>query len=332
MNKNKSNKKKGFTLIEMLIAVLMLSILVAIAVPTYMRSVEKSRTYDPINTLKSIAKAEQIQKHGLGKYTNQTQDLVLELRDYSTGNTVVGDTFQSQFFDYKVYGEDEAAATATRKSSNPDDVYELSVDYGTGELFCRPATNKTCIDLNLEEGRKYGEPDWEICNTNTMDESWSSAFNVSLYNASSEGKATSCQMRVNNKTGVTDFDFCFDNMYQMKYAQTKGGAGFYDHFLCTKGYISEEDKEGIIFIGKNAMNGGTKAYIKNDGGILKISCYTKSNVDDTCRDGQRQITFWGDTAGSPSVNATCKKFNSENKCTQCTGTGCSLITDRVFPF
>ena len=169
MNKKKNNKKNGFTLIEMLVAVLILAILVAIAVPTYFRAVEKSRTSDPINTLKSIAKAEQVQRLRVGEYTNQAQDLDLELRDYPAGNTVAGDTFQSQYFDYKVYGEDEGAATATRKSTNPDDVYELSVDYSSGEIFCRPATHKTCIDLQLEEGQVHGRPVFDTHNIQDWD-------------------------------------------------------------------------------------------------------------------------------------------------------------------
>ena len=104
-------------------AVLILSILVAIAVPLYTRAVERSRTSDPINTLKSIAKAEQVQRLRVGEYTNQTQELDLEVREYPAGNTVAGDTFEGQYYTYKVYGEDEAAATATRKTTNPDEEY-----------------------------------------------------------------------------------------------------------------------------------------------------------------------------------------------------------------
>lgn len=157
MSKSIIKNNKGFTLIEILVAVLILAILVAIALPTYNRAVERSRTSDPVNTLKSIAKAEQVQRLRAGEYTNELPKLDLQLTDYPAGNTVVGDTFEGQYYSYKVYGEDEAAATATRKGTNEgeEDFYELSVDYGTGELFCRPATNKTCMDLGLEEGRDH---------------------------------------------------------------------------------------------------------------------------------------------------------------------------------
>lgn len=160
----KKKKNRGFTLIEILVAVLILSLLVAIAVPSYMRAVERSRTSDPINTLKSIAKAEHVQKLRVGEYTNQTQNLDLELRDYPAGNTVAGDTFEGQYYTYKVYGEDEAAATAGRKTTDEADFYELSVDYGTGEIFCRPATHKICMDLGLDEGQPHGKPVYDTRN------------------------------------------------------------------------------------------------------------------------------------------------------------------------
>ena len=158
----KKNKKrnKGFTLIEILVAVLILAILVAIALPTYNRAVERSRTSDPINTLKTIAKAQQVQKLRTGEYTNQAQNLDIQLTDYPEGDIVTGDTFDNQYFDYTIYGEDGAAARAIHKSKE----YELSVDYGTGEIFCRPEDHKICMDLGFEEGRDFVNwPQQEDC-------------------------------------------------------------------------------------------------------------------------------------------------------------------------
>lgn len=156
-NKDKKNKKKGFTLIEIVVVVLIIGVLAAISVPAYFRIMEKSRTPEPLNTLASVAKAEQIRKLDKGEFTEKVQDLDLHLEDFPEGNAVEGDSFESKFYSYKLYGEDEKAATATRKTEKEDDKYELSVDYTTGELFCRPAENKTCKDLGLAEGREFGE-------------------------------------------------------------------------------------------------------------------------------------------------------------------------------
>ena len=216
-------------------AVLILSILVAIAVPLYTRAVERSRTSDPINTLKSIAKAEQVQRLRVGEYTNQTQELDLEVREYPAGNTVAGDTFEGQYYTYKVYGEDEAAATATRKTTNPDEEYVLSVDYGTGELFCRPAENKICIDLGLDEGRDFSPPKWETC-AGQVNALWRNNFSA---NEDKEGKVSSCQVRVSKDGKQTEFDMCFSSGNSIK------GFGYQNMPLngrCVRGTFSGDNK------------------------------------------------------------------------------------------
>ncbi len=168
-NKDKKNKKKGFTLIEILAVVLIIGILVAIAVPTYQKAVEKSRTPEPLTTLKSIAKAEQLRKLAQGSYSDNVQDLDLHLTDFPEGNPVFGETFESKFFTYKLYGEDDAVATAKRRIDKEEDVYELSVDYGTGEIFCRPEGHYICLALGLDVGQDYERSVFDINNVQDWD-------------------------------------------------------------------------------------------------------------------------------------------------------------------
>ena len=165
--KNKKINKKGFTLIEILVAVIIIGVLAAIALPSYMRSMEKSKAANPIANLSTIARAQKAYKFGTNHYTSNVSNLDVSLKNEPNGEDATGSTFESENFTYKVYGDDKAAATATRKNVSEDDRYELSVDYDTNKIYCRPAQNRTCIDLNLEEGQDYNsqedDGDWQNC-------------------------------------------------------------------------------------------------------------------------------------------------------------------------
>ena len=187
MKNNKKNKKKGFTLIELLVVVLIIGVLVAIALPSYMRSVERSRATGPMTNLGSIAKAQKSYRMGTEHYTDNVGNLDISLKDESNGEDATGNTFESEFFTYRVYGDDKAVAIATRKDVSDDKKYELSVDYGTNQIYCRPVENKTCIDLGLEEGQDYTSdgPAWENCL-------------YALYAPYRDGNLSSCYRRENN--------------------------------------------------------------------------------------------------------------------------------------
>ena len=166
MKNKKNNKKRGFTLIEILVVVLIIGVLAAIALPSYMRSVERSRAAGPMTNLGSIAKAQNRQRLATMHYTDNVGNLDISLKDETNGEDATGSTFESEFFTYKVYGDDKAVATATRKDVSEDKQYELSVDYNTNKIYCRPIENKTCIDLGLEEGQDYADSDdgdWQNC-------------------------------------------------------------------------------------------------------------------------------------------------------------------------
>lgn len=147
MDKRKK-KKKGFTLIEMLVVVLIIGILATIAFPSYTKAVEKSRAREAVQVLSTISLGEQREKLARYKYTNEVDKLDLAYTNFSDGSKATGSTFDGEFFDYTVFGEDRQAAFAQRNNNE----YTLSVDYLTKEIFCRPSSHFVCQELGVLEG------------------------------------------------------------------------------------------------------------------------------------------------------------------------------------
>ena len=192
---NNKNNEKGFTLIELLVVVLIIGILSSIALPSYTRAVEKSRTANPLANLSAIAKAQKVRKLATYHYTNNMNNLDISLTDELTGERATGDGFNTEYFSYKVYGDDRAVATATRRNASGEKQYELSVNYDTDQLFCRPATDKTCMDLNLAEGQDNSQVPWNNCSS-SMDH-----MGISCYTRDNDG------VTENARCGYTFWDY-----------------------------------------------------------------------------------------------------------------------------
>ena len=92
---------KAFTLVEMLIAVLIITILSGMAVPNYMRSVEKARSTEAMQLIKSINDA----AYGYAAEHNACPPKFSRLMVDIPKSTSVSDTsFQSNGFTYYLNG------------------------------------------------------------------------------------------------------------------------------------------------------------------------------------------------------------------------------------
>jgi len=121
-----NKKNKGFTLLEMLVVVFIIGILAAIAIPSYRKSVEKSKATETFEILANIRNRQEELKHlAIGKnrdYTTSFSDLgeVIAGVPAPTNNT---NTISTKYFDYTLYGNGQPSsdtnlyyAAAVRKS------------------------------------------------------------------------------------------------------------------------------------------------------------------------------------------------------------------------
>ena len=68
-------RTKGFTLIEVMIALVIMSILTAISYPAYINHVEKAKCTDAVGTLLTIATKQEKYHYNAGTYTDDMTDL-----------------------------------------------------------------------------------------------------------------------------------------------------------------------------------------------------------------------------------------------------------------
>ena len=155
-----SDDRKGFTIIELLVVVLIIGILAAVAVPQYQKAVEKSRVVSALAILSAAEKGldAYILEHGFvsDKYLLQNKpDIELDIDVQSPLNCPQGGRFLDWCYDdnYVFHGEcfsDYCAVWATRISANEGD------DQWSGDRYILTTTKRngenkwerTCSNIN----------------------------------------------------------------------------------------------------------------------------------------------------------------------------------------
>jgi len=79
--KNLTDMKKGFTLVELIATVIVLSVLIAVAVPRFTFVLEKARAGEGMHLLEVLRQAQEVYKQETGGFTNDITQLDVTIPD-----------------------------------------------------------------------------------------------------------------------------------------------------------------------------------------------------------------------------------------------------------
>ena len=134
----------GFTLIELLVVVLIIGILVAIALPQYQLSVEKANIVKVLTAGKAISQAEEAYYLANEKYTDNLQDLNLDI-SIPSGYTL------------SMYAENKIQFNRNQGQYQYQILFNLNKRNAKGSIYCFAYQTSPQISINL--CKSFGTPD-----------------------------------------------------------------------------------------------------------------------------------------------------------------------------
>lgn len=134
-------KNNGFTLIELMITVVIISILLAVAVPSYMQYVMKSRRTEATSTLLEMASRQVRYYSENNTYATSTGVLGYGAADETTYHS------EHQTYDIKVTAADEISFTLSAEPKNEQSSDKCgSLGYNSAGLKTVSVSNQTVAE------------------------------------------------------------------------------------------------------------------------------------------------------------------------------------------
>lgn len=142
--------KKGFTLIELMVVVLIIGILSAIALPQYERSIKRSRTAEALVVLKSISNAQQMYLTTFKKCADDMSKLDVNI----PADSLSADSGDGKWhFSVPAQAGKDCSVAATNSKHFPGLTLTLKVIYSPYKM-CWSCSGDECEDFLTLSGLK----------------------------------------------------------------------------------------------------------------------------------------------------------------------------------
>ncbi len=141
--------KKGFTLLELLVVVLIIGILASIALPQYTRAVEKAKLSEALTTLKSIENS--LYRLMYENDDTEDMDITFDMLDIELPNQLP-DQYTTDNFEYIIFGDG-----ISNNNFTSVEAIRTNGSYGLTELYNVNGNGKTqslyyCYTYNTQVG------------------------------------------------------------------------------------------------------------------------------------------------------------------------------------
>lgn len=149
--------KKGFTLMELLVVVIIIAIFASVTYPTYKSTVERARANEAINLVGAIKAAEVKHMVNYERYGEIFQDI----NDFEPGIPNFDpsqNNFATEFFTYTLHVPDAKARVEAVRNTN--DSYKIVGIFAENFIRCYYTNNdgqKVCSSLTDEESTAGGD-------------------------------------------------------------------------------------------------------------------------------------------------------------------------------
>ena len=162
-------KASGFTLVELLVVVIIMSVLTAMAVPQYRKTMDRSKAAEAMQMLPSLFESRErwaiehqcTWNAGVLTGCNATfapKKLDIESKGTISGNKITTATFEYNLIDKGTYTGNQACVSATPRWGSSRGLTSATIYYRGDKFSCNDGENENnpCAILNVDDGAGSG--------------------------------------------------------------------------------------------------------------------------------------------------------------------------------